>query len=167
MRPEDTLETNCSIQVDVSCWDRTGVPTTSHTFQSNITLSCQYIRIHYFYYHFILSANSCSFLSLSLYLFSTFMFILIIITLSCQHIYVHSYHYHFIFSKRNTTVIFFVQSRFNKQCKNTFCFPLNLLSWTANFNFSVHILVLKKVMIMAVELLFIFINDVDRDLVCP
>ena len=84
MRPEDTLETNCSIQVDVSCWDRTGVPTPSHTFQSNITLSCQYIRIHYFYYHFILSANSCSFLSLSLYLFSTFMFILIIITLSFQ-----------------------------------------------------------------------------------
>ena len=138
MRPEDTLETNCSIQVDVSCWDRTGVPTPSHTFQSNITLSCQQIHLHCYHYHFILPAH-----------------------------FFHSYHYHFIFSKRNTTVIFFVQSRFNKQCKNTFCFPLNLLSWTANFNFSVHILVLKKVKIVAVVLLLIVINDVDRDLVCP
>ena len=41
------------------------------------------------------------------------------------------------------------------------------LSWTANFNSSVHILVLKNVMIVAVELLLIVINNVDRDLVCP
>ena len=117
-----------------------------------ITLSYQQIHVRSYHYHFICSAHLCSFLSLSLYLVSTFMFILIIITLSFQ---------------KETQRWFFVQSRFNKQCKNTFCFPLNLLSWTANFNFSVHILVLKKVMIMAVELLFIFINDVDRDLVCP
>ena len=130
MRPEDTLETNCSIQVDVSCWDRTGVP------------------------HRLIHSNP-----ISLYLVSTFVFFIIIITLSCQ--------YHPCCQKRNTTVIFFVQSRFNKQCKNTFCFPLNLLSWTANFNFSVHILVLKKVTIVAVVLLLIVINDVDRDLVCP
>ena len=58
MRPEDTLETNCSIQVDVSCWDRTGVPTPSHTFQSNITLSCQHTYVHYHHYHFILSVWS-------------------------------------------------------------------------------------------------------------
>ena len=98
MRPEDTLETNCSIQVDVSCWDRTGVPTPSHTFQSNITLSCQHICVLYYHYYFILSAHLCSLSSLLLYLVSTFIFILTIITLSCKQICVHSYHYHFILS---------------------------------------------------------------------
>ena len=110
MKAEDTLETNCSIQVDVSCWDRTGVPTPSHTFQSNITLSCQHICVLYYHYYFILSAHLCSLLSLSLYLVSTFIFILTIITLSCHQICVHSYHYHFILSLVSPFILIIIAS---------------------------------------------------------
>ena len=93
-------------------------------------------------------------------------FILIIITLSCQHIYIH--HYQFILSvssllsKKKATVIFLCNPGSIDRVRTHF-----LLSWTSNFNFSVHILVLKKVKIVAVVLLLIVINDVDRDLVCP
>ena len=117
-------------------------------------------------YHFILSANSSSLLSLSLYLASTFFsflslslylvstFIFIIINLSCQ--------YHPSYQKKKATVIFLCNPGSIDRVRTHF-----LLSWTSNFNFSVHILVLKKVKIVAVVLLLIVINDVDRDLVCP
>ena len=138
MRAEDTLETNCSIQVDVSCWDRTGVPTPSHTFQSNITLSCQHICVLYHHYYFILSVHLYSFLPLSHYLVSKFVFILIIITLSC-HLSAHlsslslsSLYFVSIISvvKMKHSSELFVQSRFNKRGLQKKHFPPNLLFWT-------------------------------------